>query len=82
MVCHFLLKSLKTSTSIKIASGYIGIDVFKKTDLLLRKIVENGGVVSMVMTNEVIYSVDTEHDRKVVEAKMANDRLINLYSDK
>jgi len=45
---HFLLKSLKTSTSIKIASGYIGIDVFKKTDLLLRKIVENGGVVTLI----------------------------------
>jgi 3-deoxy-manno-octulosonate cytidylyltransferase (CMP-KDO synthetase) len=48
----------------------------------MMRIIENGGVVSMVMTNEVIYSVDTEHDRKVVEAKMANDRLINLYSDK
>jgi hypothetical protein len=45
---HFLLKSLKTSTSIKIASGYIGIDVFKKTDLLLRKIVEKGGTVTLI----------------------------------
>ncbi len=44
----FLLDSLKKSQTIKIASGYIGIDVFKKTDLLLRKVVENGGVVTLI----------------------------------
>jgi HKD family nuclease len=45
---HFLLNSLKKSTSIRIASGYIGIDVFKKTESLLKNIVDNGGTVTLI----------------------------------
>jgi hypothetical protein len=48
----------------------------------MMRIIENGGVVNMVMTHEAIFSVDTEHDRAVVEMKMAGDRLMSLYGDK
>ena len=48
----------------------------------MMRIIENGGVVKMLMTNEAIFSVDTEHDRSVVEMKMAGDRLMSLYVDK
>jgi 3-deoxy-manno-octulosonate cytidylyltransferase (CMP-KDO synthetase) len=48
----------------------------------MMRIIENGGVVNMVMTHEAIFSVDTEHDRAVVEMKMAGDRLMLLYGDK
>jgi hypothetical protein len=45
---NFLLESLKKSNSIKIASGYVGIDAFKKTEGLLRNIVETGGAVTLI----------------------------------
>lgn len=48
----------------------------------MMRIIENGGVVNMVMTHEAIFSVDTEHDRSVVEMKMAGDRLMPLYGDR
>ena len=48
----------------------------------MMRIIENGGVVKMVMTHEAIFSVDTEDDRSVVEMKMAGDRLMSLYGDK
>ena len=48
----------------------------------MMRIIENGGVVNMVMTHEAIFSVDAEHDRSVVEMKMAGDRLMSLYGDK
>lgn len=45
---YYLLSNFKKSKSIRIASGYIGIDVFKKTESLLRKVVESGGVVTLI----------------------------------
>jgi 3-deoxy-manno-octulosonate cytidylyltransferase (CMP-KDO synthetase) len=48
----------------------------------MMRIIENGGVVKMVMTNEAIFSVDTEYDRAVVEAKMVGDQLMPFYVDK
>jgi len=48
----------------------------------MMRIIENGGVVKMVMTNEAIFSVDTEYDRAVVEAKMVGDQLLPFYVDK
>lgn len=44
----FFLDSIKKSTSIKIASGYVGIEGFKKTDLLLRNIIQKGGSVTLI----------------------------------
>jgi len=48
----------------------------------MMRIIENGGKVKMVMTKEDSYSVDTEDDRKNVEVKMSNDRImLNYRSD-
>jgi HKD family nuclease len=44
----FFIDSIKKSNSIKIASGYVGIDGFKKADALLRDIVKNGGSVVLI----------------------------------
>lgn len=44
----FLLESIKKSEITRIASGYIGIDVFRKTEPLFRKKIEQGGVVTLI----------------------------------
>lgn len=45
---HFVLESFKRSKRIRIASGYIGIDVFKKTAPLLKNVVDQGGIVTLI----------------------------------
>lgn len=46
----------------------------------MMRIIENGDKVHMVMTRAESLSVDTEHDRLKVEAKMENDQLRLTYS--
>lgn len=45
----------------------------------MMRIIESGGKVRMVMTEEESYSVDTEEDRKNVEEKMSADILMRQY---
>ena len=45
---RFFLDSIKKSKIIKIASGYVGIEGFKKTELLLKDIVRQGGTVILI----------------------------------
>jgi hypothetical protein len=44
----FLLESIEKSAITRIASGYIGIDVFRKTEPFFRKKIEQGGVVTLI----------------------------------
>jgi hypothetical protein len=44
----FFIDSIKKARFIKIASGYVGIEGFKKTELLLRDIVINGGTIQLI----------------------------------
>ena len=44
----FLLESIEKSEITRIASGYIGIDVFRKTEPLFRRKIEQGGVVALI----------------------------------
>jgi len=45
----------------------------------MMRIIENGGTVKMVTTNDPVFSVDTENDLAVVDLKMADDQLRPLY---
>ena len=44
----FLIESIKKSKRIWIASGYVGIDGFKKIEPLLKNVVESGGEVILI----------------------------------
>jgi hypothetical protein len=44
----FVLESIEKSHTVKIASGYIGIKAFEKTDFHFKKIIENGGNVVLI----------------------------------
>jgi len=45
----------------------------------MMRIIENGGKVRMVMTEECSFSVDTKQDLENVETRMIGDQLMNLY---
>ena len=48
----------------------------------MMRIIENSGKVKMVITNQPIFSVDTEKDRKAVEIRMKNDSTMISYNRK
>lgn len=45
---NFLLESIEQSEVTRIASGYIGIDVFRKTEPIFKRKIEQGGVVTLI----------------------------------
>lgn len=45
---HFVFESFKKSKQVRIASGYIGIDVFKKSEPYLKNVVDQGGIVTLI----------------------------------
>jgi 3-deoxy-manno-octulosonate cytidylyltransferase (CMP-KDO synthetase) len=54
------------------------LEQFESIDML--RVLEHGYKVKMVPTTTAMYSVDTEEDRKEVEALMRNDPLVRKYA--